>query len=102
MTRWAAGYDHLTNPAVAAWFDAFDLIELNGDDVRDPIEVRKPTFASIVAKASPDIRFKRTHGRRRTDRFRPHLQAPPAPCAEGQHAPGVISFRLRTSHGRGV
>ena len=37
---------------------ALDLIELNGDDLRrDPLEVRKATLASIVAKASPGIRF---------------------------------------------
>jgi bifunctional non-homologous end joining protein LigD len=37
---------------------AFDLIELNGDDMRrDPLEVRKATLASIVTKASPGIRF---------------------------------------------
>ena len=31
---------------------AFDLIELNGDDLRrDPLEVRKATLASILAKA---------------------------------------------------
>jgi bifunctional non-homologous end joining protein LigD len=37
---------------------AFDLIELNGDDLRrDPLEVRKATLASIVAKASLGIRF---------------------------------------------
>jgi ATP-dependent DNA ligase len=37
---------------------AFDLIELNGDDLRrDPLEVRKATLASIVTKASPGIRF---------------------------------------------
>jgi bifunctional non-homologous end joining protein LigD len=37
---------------------AFDLIELNGDDLRrDPLEVRKATLASIVAKASHGIRF---------------------------------------------
>ena len=37
---------------------AFDLIELNGDDLRrDPLEVRKATLASIVAKASSGIRF---------------------------------------------
>src|SRR5262249_29788191 len=37
---------------------AFELIELNGDDLRrDPLEVRKATLASIVAKASPGIRF---------------------------------------------
>jgi bifunctional non-homologous end joining protein LigD len=37
---------------------AFDLIELNGDDLRrDPLEVRKATLASIVAKARPGIRL---------------------------------------------
>jgi len=37
---------------------AFDLIGLNGDDLRrDPLEVRKATLASIVAKANPGIRF---------------------------------------------
>jgi len=37
---------------------AFDLIELNGDDLRrEPLEVRKATLASIVAKASSGIRF---------------------------------------------
>ena len=37
---------------------AFDLIELDGDDLRrDPLEVRKATLASIVAKAHPGIRF---------------------------------------------
>jgi bifunctional non-homologous end joining protein LigD len=36
----------------------FDLIELNGDDLRhDPLEVRKATLASIVAKAGSGIRF---------------------------------------------
>jgi bifunctional non-homologous end joining protein LigD len=37
---------------------AFDLIELNGDDLRrDPLEVRKATLASILAKATPGLRF---------------------------------------------
>src|SRR5262249_8333012 len=36
----------------------FDLIEQTGDDLRgDPLEVRKAALASIVAKASPGIRF---------------------------------------------
>jgi bifunctional non-homologous end joining protein LigD len=36
---------------------AFDLIELNGDDLRrDPLQVRKATLTSILAKASPGIR----------------------------------------------
>ena len=37
---------------------AFDLIELNGDDLRrDPLQVRKATLASTLAKAGPGIRF---------------------------------------------
>jgi bifunctional non-homologous end joining protein LigD len=37
---------------------AFDLIELNGDDLRrDPLQVRKATLASMLAKARPGIRF---------------------------------------------
>jgi ATP-dependent DNA ligase len=41
-----------------AFLYAFDLIELNGDDLRrDPLEVRKATLASIVAKARPGIWF---------------------------------------------
>jgi bifunctional non-homologous end joining protein LigD len=37
---------------------AFDLIELNGDDLRrDPLEVRKATLRSIVAKAGLGLRF---------------------------------------------
>src|SRR5262249_14786515 len=53
----------------------FDLIELNGDDLRrDPLDLRKAMLASIVAKARPGIRFQRAHGRRRPDRLRPRLQ----------------------------
>ena len=37
---------------------AFDLIELNGDDLRrEPLEVRKATLASLLAKAGSGIRF---------------------------------------------
>src|SRR5262249_40389567 len=47
---------HRANDSVFLY--AFDLIELNGDDLRrDPLEVRKATLASIVAKARPGIRF---------------------------------------------
>jgi bifunctional non-homologous end joining protein LigD len=50
---------------------AFDLIELNGDDLRrDPLEVRKATLANVLAKAGPGIR-------RWPDRFRPCLPAGP-------------------------
>src|SRR5260370_262176 len=37
---------------------AFDLIELNGDDLRrDPLDVRKATLASVLAKAAPGLRL---------------------------------------------
>jgi bifunctional non-homologous end joining protein LigD len=37
---------------------AFDLIELNGDDLRrDPLEVRKATLRSTLAKAGLGLRF---------------------------------------------
>jgi bifunctional non-homologous end joining protein LigD len=37
---------------------AFDLIELNGDDLRrDPLEVRKATLASVLSKAGPGLRL---------------------------------------------
>jgi bifunctional non-homologous end joining protein LigD len=37
---------------------AFDLIELNGDDLRrEPLEVRKATLASVVGKAAPGLRL---------------------------------------------
>jgi bifunctional non-homologous end joining protein LigD len=40
------------------FLSAFDLIELNGDDLRrDPLQVRKATLSSILAKARPGIRF---------------------------------------------
>ena len=43
---------HFRNHCLA--FYAFDLIELNGDDLRrDPLEVRKATLASSMAKLSP-------------------------------------------------
>src|SRR5262249_18587909 len=36
----------------------FDLIELNSDDLRrDPLEVRKATLKSVLAKATPGLRF---------------------------------------------
>src|SRR5262245_57614952 len=42
---------------------AFDLIELNGDDLRlDPLEGRKETLATILAKAGSGIRFNEQHG----------------------------------------
>jgi bifunctional non-homologous end joining protein LigD len=37
---------------------AFDVIELNGDDLRrDPLAVRKATLLDILARAAPGLRF---------------------------------------------
>ena len=37
---------------------AFDLIELDGDDLRrDPLAVRKATLASLLARSAPGLRF---------------------------------------------
>jgi bifunctional non-homologous end joining protein LigD len=42
----------------AVFLYAFDLIELTGDDLRrEPLEVRKATLASVLAKAAPGLRF---------------------------------------------
>src|SRR2546426_5119561 len=42
----------------AVFLYAFDLIELNGDDLRrNPLEVRKATLASVLAKAGHGIWF---------------------------------------------
>jgi bifunctional non-homologous end joining protein LigD len=42
----------------AVFMYAFDLIELGGDDLRcEPLEVRKATLASVLAKAGPGVRF---------------------------------------------
>jgi bifunctional non-homologous end joining protein LigD len=47
---------HRANDSVFLY--AFDLIELNGDDLRrDPLEVRKATLASLLAKPGLGIRF---------------------------------------------
>jgi len=47
---------HRANDSVFLY--AFDLIELNGDDLRrDPLEVRKATLRSMMAKAGLGLRF---------------------------------------------
>jgi ATP-dependent DNA ligase len=40
-----------------AFLYAFDLLELNGADLREPIEVRKATLASILRKARHGVRL---------------------------------------------
>jgi hypothetical protein len=45
-------------PTITIFLYAFDLIELNGDGLRrDPLEVRKVTLRSMLAKASLGLRF---------------------------------------------
>src|SRR5215469_5445175 len=47
---------HRANESIFLY--AFDLIELNGDDIRrDPLEVRKATLRSMLAKAGLGLRF---------------------------------------------
>ena len=50
IRRWDA------DESVFMW--AFDLVELDGDDLRrEPLEVRKATLASLLARAAPGTRF---------------------------------------------
>ena len=57
---------------------AFDLIELNGDDLRrDPLEVRKATLASVLVKAAPGLRLNEPHRGQWPDSVRPRLQDGP-------------------------
>jgi ATP-dependent DNA ligase len=48
-----------------AFLYAFDLLELDGRDRREPIETRKATLASILRKSRPGIRHRRREERRR-------------------------------------
>jgi bifunctional non-homologous end joining protein LigD len=57
---------------------AFDLIELNGDDLRrDPLEGRKGTLEMKLAKVGPGIRFNQHMEGRRRDSISARLQARP-------------------------
>jgi bifunctional non-homologous end joining protein LigD len=49
---------HRRNDETVFLLYAFDLVELNGDDLRrDPREVRKTTLGSVLAKAGAGIRL---------------------------------------------
>jgi bifunctional non-homologous end joining protein LigD len=49
-----ASFERIRYRQQGVFLYAFDLIELNGDDLRrDPLQVRKATLASILAKARP-------------------------------------------------
>jgi ATP-dependent DNA ligase len=50
---------------------AFNLIELNGDDLRrEPLAVRKATLASLVARASPGLLLAAKFSQRKPDSCR--------------------------------
>jgi bifunctional non-homologous end joining protein LigD len=76
---------------------AFDLIELNGDDLRrDPLQVRKATLASIVAKARPGIRFnEHIEGDSRTSRLAGNTIRLRGP-SQRERATILISIRSQT------
>jgi bifunctional non-homologous end joining protein LigD len=65
---------------------AFDLIELNGDDLRrDPLEVRKATLRSMLAKAGLGLRFNE------------HIEGDgPTVCRLGLE--GIVSKRKNSSY----
>jgi bifunctional non-homologous end joining protein LigD len=73
---------------------AFDLLELNGDDLRrEPIEVRKATLASILRKARHGVRLNE------------HLEHPDG-LTVFQHAckmglEGIVSKRLGSRYRSG-
>src|SRR3989475_8711263 len=57
-TAWPRSISSVTTALTSAYSYAFDLIELNGDDLRrDPLEVRKATLRSVLAKAVPGLRL---------------------------------------------
>ena len=74
---------------VSAFLYAFDLLELDGTDLRrEPIEVRKATLASILRKSRPGLRSERAPG---TPRGRRRLSARLQDRAGGDclQAPGL-------------
>jgi bifunctional non-homologous end joining protein LigD len=77
-----------------AFLYAFDLLELDGTDIRrEPIEVRKATLASILRKSRPGVRLNE------------HLEHPDGAlvfahaCKLG--AEGIVSKRLRSRYRSG-
>jgi bifunctional non-homologous end joining protein LigD len=77
-----------------AFLYAFDLLELNGTDLRrEPIEVRKATLASILRKSRPGVRLNE------------HLEHPDG-LTVFQHAckmglEGIVSKRLGSRYRSG-
>jgi bifunctional non-homologous end joining protein LigD len=65
---------------------AFDLIEINGDDLRrEPLEVRTATLASVLAKAAPGLRLNE------------HIEAD-GPTVFAHACKGIVSKRKASSY----
>src|SRR5271166_1982527 len=77
---------------------AFDLLELNGDDLRrDPLNVRKATLASVLARASSGLRFNETGRTARSCSSTPASWASKASCRSARTrttAPGARRIGL--------
>ena len=68
---------------------AFDLLELNGTDLRrEPIEVRKATLASILRKSRPGVRLSVTWSTQRARACKMGLE-------------GIVSKRLGSRYRSG-
>ena len=77
-----------------AFLYAFDLLELNGDDLRrEPIEVRKATLASILRKSRPGRAPQRAPGAR--------LGAVVFPARLQDGLEGIVSKRLGSRYRSG-
>ena len=79
---------------VEAFLYAFDLLELDGTDLRrEPLETRKATLASILRKSRPRRAAQRAPGARRADRVFQHA------CQLG--CEGIVSKRLGSRYRSG-
>jgi ATP dependent DNA ligase domain len=76
---------------------AFDLIELTGDDLRrDPLEVRKATLASVLAKAGENKQMRALA--RRAPPFTMSMCAASAPSAFNAMRFGASAIRSKATH----
>ena len=74
-TGWHPSIASATGTMTRVFLYAFDLIELNGDDLRrDPLEVRKATLASVLARRRRACASTSTSRGGRPDRVRARLQ----------------------------
>jgi ATP dependent DNA ligase domain len=81
-------------PPEAHWLTDESLIELNGDDLRrEPLEVRKATLASVLAKSDPGLRLSEHLEHEDGEVVFPHA------CKPGLE--GIVSKRLGSAYRSG-